>query len=429
MRVGAKVVGVLAVFALACGPGAERGRVLIVGLDGADPEALAFLVAEGRLPNLQQLGGAGVSGSVRSLLPLLSPRIWTTVATGKVPEKHGVLGWTYKDASGEDRLYLGRHREGAALWNIASDAGLTVGIVQWWTTFPPEVVNGVFISDHAADRAGTAPSERPAARFDASTSTVLPAAWEQRVLDLHRSPPELPGLPAGLFSPHAMFGADADKPIPPPIDRIPVYMTGVYDHDRATVAAALAVDSALRPELLMVLLPGIDRTSHLFWSAFDPPPDFDLAPEAQEKSREALFRAYEVADTMVGLLAQRFGPRDLVLVLSDHGFESLPTAGLSGGGHETAAAQNGIFLARGPGIAPGSKADGMRIQDVTPSVLAFWGLPVADDMDGQPAAFLAAPAPERITSYDSIPIDRPGRDASGAEAKILDDLRALGYVE
>ena len=429
MRAHRHLALLLAMGLLACGPAPERGRVLIVGVDGASPKALEFLLAEGRLPNLRRLARAGASGTVRSLLPLLSPRIWTTIATGKLPEHHGVLGWTYEDESGADRLYMGRHRKGAALWNIASDAGLSVGIVQWWMTFPPEAVTGVFISDHAPERASASAEERAAAPADQRGSTALPVDWEQRALDVHRKPPELPGLPAGLFSPRAMFGADANGPIPPPIDRIPVYMTEVYDHDRATVALALAVDDAVRPDLLMVLLPGIDRTSHLFWSAFDPPPGFDLEPEAQEKSREALFRAYEIADVMVGLLAERFGPRDLVLVMSDHGFESLPTAGLSGGGHETEAAQDGVLIARGPGIAAGADTRGTRVQDVTPTVLTFWGLPLADDMDGQPAAFLQVPPADRIATYDGIAIERPGSDASGAEAKILRDLRALGYIE
>ncbi len=45
---------------------------------------------EGLPPDLAALAHEGVWGSLRSHYPLLSPRIWTSVATGKPPEKHGI---------------------------------------------------------------------------------------------------------------------------------------------------------------------------------------------------------------------------------------------------------------------------------------------------------------------------------------------------
>ena len=38
------------------------------------------------------------------------------------------------------RLYTSADRNGRALWNIASAAGLRVGVVNWWTTHPAEIV-------------------------------------------------------------------------------------------------------------------------------------------------------------------------------------------------------------------------------------------------------------------------------------------------
>lgn len=424
----ALVTLVLCLFASCSGDFEPRGRVLIIGLDGASPKALDFLFAQGRLPNLKRLADEGAYGPLRSLLPLLSPRIWTTVATGKLPDDHGILGWTYKDEGGKDRLYLGRHRRGAALWNIASHAGMRVGVIQWWATFPPEVVNGVFVSDHAGRRAKTASLEIPADHENMVGATVSPADWEGRILQTYKDPPTLPGLAKGTFSPRALFGADADKPIPAPIARIPTYVTGIYNHDRAALAIALAVEDAIRPDLLMVLFPGIDRASHLFWVAFEPPEDLPLSPEARKASVDVLFRVYDYADTMVGLLLDHFGPDDLILVMSDHGFESTTGGVFTGGGHETEAAQDGILLARGPDIPPGARTEGVRIQDITPTVLAWWGLPVADDMAGQPASFLAGVDPQSVPTYDDIPVERAEIEASGAEASILEALRALGYV-
>ena len=64
---------------------------------------------------------------------------------------------------------------------------------------------------------------------------------------------------------------------------------------------------------------------------------------------EDLFRYYEYADRLIGLLADRFGPDDLVVVVSDHGFEAGPTSGnnMLTGKHESLAALDGVIFARG----------------------------------------------------------------------------------
>jgi hypothetical protein len=71
------------------------------------------------------------------------------------------------------------------------------------------------------------------------------------------------------------------------------------------------------------------------------------------------------------------------------------------------------------------------VNDVTPTILAWLGLPVARDMDGQPASFLAVDRDSvaTIPTYDTRPIERLGGAPSGAEAMLLEQLRSLGYLE
>ncbi|MCA9510641.1 MAG: MFS transporter, partial [Myxococcales bacterium] len=123
-----------------------RGRVLVVGLDGATEKVIAPLVAAGELPHLAGIARDGAHGPIRAGLPVLSPRIWTTVATGVEPEVHGILDWVRRAPDGELRLYSNLDRKVPAVWNIASAAGLRVGVVNWLITQPPDVVNGVMVS-------------------------------------------------------------------------------------------------------------------------------------------------------------------------------------------------------------------------------------------------------------------------------------------
>ena len=47
-------------------------------------------MSEGKLPNFARLRQEGAYGRLQSSPPLLSPVIWTTIATGKTPDQHGI---------------------------------------------------------------------------------------------------------------------------------------------------------------------------------------------------------------------------------------------------------------------------------------------------------------------------------------------------
>src|SRR5262245_48458815 len=59
----------------------KPARVLLVGLDGADWQIAGPLIDAGKLPNLARLRSAGAWGDLRSASPMLSPLLWTSIAT------------------------------------------------------------------------------------------------------------------------------------------------------------------------------------------------------------------------------------------------------------------------------------------------------------------------------------------------------------
>src|SRR5260370_448417 len=67
------------------------GRVAILAIEGADWELLSELAEDGRLPNIKAMSRGGVSGSVQTIQPTVAPMLWTTVATGLPPDRHGVV--------------------------------------------------------------------------------------------------------------------------------------------------------------------------------------------------------------------------------------------------------------------------------------------------------------------------------------------------
>src|SRR5262245_41908631 len=124
---GARVAGValavaaaaLFVFGGMSGRPRSHARVLLVGLDGADWRVLQPRLDRGEMPNLGGLIQRGTSGPLRSIEPLISPPIWTSIATGVKPERHGIT-WFMSDTDrpGERVPITSSLRKVKAFWNI-----------------------------------------------------------------------------------------------------------------------------------------------------------------------------------------------------------------------------------------------------------------------------------------------------------------------
>ncbi|MDP6931505.1 MAG: alkaline phosphatase family protein [Myxococcota bacterium] len=108
--------------------------VAVFGIDGGDWQVMEPLMEQGLLPNLLALRDAGRHGVLRSMDPMFSPVIWTTIFSGRSPENHGLVDWFRSD---------NRNRRVPMLWDIFGAHGrssLTVGVPGTWP--PSRVKNG-----------------------------------------------------------------------------------------------------------------------------------------------------------------------------------------------------------------------------------------------------------------------------------------------
>ena len=135
--------------ALRARPELARSRVFLLGLDGCDPVLVEDLVRQGRLPNFKRLMAEGAFGPLRSQEPMLSPLLWTTIATGKWPTEHGVLDFMIADPEDPKKRVTveGRNRQVEAIWDVVGRYGSKVGVVGWLASHPAEKVNGFAVSE------------------------------------------------------------------------------------------------------------------------------------------------------------------------------------------------------------------------------------------------------------------------------------------
>src|SRR6266478_9717849 len=174
-----------------------KPRVLLIGWDAADWKVIQPLLHAGQMPNLARLMSGGVYGNVATIYPVLSPMLWTSIATGKRAYKHGIHGFSepLPDGSGVRPITL-LSRKTKAVWNILHQTGHRSLVVGWWPSHPAEPLNGVMVSNHFQQPVGR-PGEIP----PLSAGIVHPPSLAASLGELRVNPMELNGDFIRLFVP------------------------------------------------------------------------------------------------------------------------------------------------------------------------------------------------------------------------------------
>ena len=191
-------------------------------------------------------------------------------------------------------------------------------------------------------------------------------------------------------------------------------------------------------EFTAVYFDSIDHFSHTFMP-FHPPRQEHIAESAYEFYKGVIAGIYRFHDMMLARLVELAGPDALVLVCSDHGFQSGNLRPL-GNPNEPAGPtfwhrEHGMFVLHGPGVRRDERIYGATLLDLAPTLLTLLGLPVGEDMDGKPLleALVDPTPPGRIPSWDDVP-GKDGQHPPGFEwtappqeaQEIMRQMAALG---
>lgn len=395
-------------------------RVVVFALDGADWELLHELSDDGRIPNIKALALGGTTASVQTIQPTVSPMVWTTVATGLTPDRHGVID--FMDRSHRVPVDAFSRRV-PALWDVADAFGRTSFVSGWWTSWPPTAPNSTFYDTPVAEMTNAVFPPALAGRAASLSVPVDTIGYDQTRRFLNISGEEWN---------NAVNGKN-------PADPILVFRSVLAktwnDH---RVALNLYNDRRQHgqdPMLVMVSYEGTDAVNHLF-APYHPPYREGISEQSYRKFWPAVANYYAEVDRLIGEWMSVL-PRDTtVMIMSSYGFRwgknrprSMPNGGAALSDHRNP----GMFVAYGPHVSPNRSAHPMSVYDVTPTVLSLLGLPQSTEMPGHVAAWafkdIVPITSVRVVSYGEFVNSKPLAAAAGVPAPVYaQQLQSIGHL-
>lgn len=260
--------------------GRTKGKVLVIGLDGARLDIIRKWVGEGHLPNLSSFFEKGVCTNLESVYPIHSIPAWVSFATGKLPVNHGV--YDIQIRSGNDNKRVPPNStdvSGKPFWSVLSDYGRTVGVVNIPVTFPPKQINGIMVSGWVT------PSDKHKYAYPKSLWRELQS--KNYKTTYHAKPQNQEKFLEEIYE-------LCDK-------RFNVMMDFMDDYDWD---AAVVMDN------------GTEMLHHHYASFIDPNHLFF------DSNYEDMVRGYyNYVDAQIGRLIENAGECTNIFIISDHGFE------------------------------------------------------------------------------------------------------------
>lgn len=406
----------------------QRSKLLLIGWDAADWKIIGPLIAKGQMPALKRLIDDGVYGNMSTMNPPYSPMLWTSVATGKTPDKHGVLGFieVMEDESGV-RPVTAKSRKARTIWNILHNKGYKSNLVGWWPSFPAEPINGVVITDKFQKVSLDPKKQKPIEK-----GTIHPEELVEDFKDLRMFPFEITKEHILPFIPLAAKVDQEKNRGLVPIGKIISENVSIHN---ATTKLLRTTDW----DFMAVYYDLIDHFCHSYMK-FHPPKLNGIHQEQYEIYKDAVVGAYRFQDMMLERTLELIDDDTTVIVMSDHGFESGNKRLIKMPKVQAAAAmdhrQFGMFVAKGPNIKKNEKVYGLGLIDIAPTILHHFDLPVGKDMDGKVALDIFKQPKEikYIDSWEKVDGDfgelkNKGNLDSFSDKETIDQLIELGYIE
>jgi len=231
----------------------------------------------GIMPETKRIIEKGLFKQMESSIPEISSVAWSSIITGKNPGEHGIFGYT-DIPKGTYRLSFPNFNNLKATPFFQKNSYGKSIIINVPSTFPVRPLNGIHISGFVS-------------------------------LDLERSV-----YPKSLIPRLTEFNYQIDVDSSKAHKSIDMFLN---DLDKTLKARIIAYRYLWNKEIwdtFMLVFTGTDRLSHFLWDAYE---------DENHKYHAAFLEHFSQIDEVIGEITNKITEDDLLVLLSDHGFELL----------------------------------------------------------------------------------------------------------
>ena len=284
-------------YAVSClkpeGTPSEPDTILVFGIDAASWKVIDPLCKRGYLPTFSRLVNSGIKADLHTLEPTVSVMLWTTIATGMLPEHHGISSWLTEgtDTSGQLAITSNR-RKVPALWNLFSQSKCF--FTNWWATWPVENISGVMISNRA--------------HFNNLDRVVFPPELKKTVCQTHRQSQETINSELSSLNP---FGNQIETDD---------FLFKQLRKDRFYLDSAYQIASTEKFKMIALFVRGIDILEHEY--LYDVL-EYKNAPQIEKNRKGIVIAYYRYLDSQLERFIRICGKSCTIVVISDHGMDPI----------------------------------------------------------------------------------------------------------
>jgi predicted AlkP superfamily phosphohydrolase/phosphomutase len=251
-------------------------KTVMIGLDGVPFGMIKDFAEKGVMPNTADLISRGIFKKMSSSIPEVSSVAWSSIITGQNPGRHGIFGFMdLFDNSYKMKFPNFNDLKAEPFWCRWEGKSVIINVP---STYPVREMNGVHISGFVSIDI----------RKSVYPGLLIPKLEEldyRLDVDSQKAHEDL-----GLFM------EDLDQTLS---SRIKAYRY-LWDY--------------IDWQFFMLTFTGTDRLMHFLWSAYE---------DENHQYHNSFLDHFRRIDQVIGEIAGNIGEDDLLVLLSDHGFERL----------------------------------------------------------------------------------------------------------
>ncbi|KKN61106.1 hypothetical protein LCGC14_0525250 [marine sediment metagenome] len=377
-------------------------KVLLVGWHAAGWDVITPLLDRGELPNLARVLEQGVMGSMTSVRPVMEPMVYSSLATGKYPEKHGIFGTHEMGSYGQSfRPITSLSRRAKAFWEILSQNDVLCNVVNFPTAEPAEETSGSFVGRAFFGSQRTSSWSPVHVPEDSVWPADLASTLQEFIVALEDLDPPT----VGLFVPRMSELSFRD-------DRLAQIASAVTQTLSVHAVATWLMENS-QWRVMSVNYPAIEVFSRKFLQYHPPRLDW-VDPEEFDLFKDVVNSSVRLCDLLLGRVLALAGEDAAVIIYSPRAYQAhhrVSQTPVSGPRTEAQLHRpQGIFVMRADGTRRDELIHGVRETDFCPTVLALCNVAVPEDMDGRVLTdAFAQPLPQAktIKTWETRPPVRP----------------------